>query len=153
MVQRKQRLHRSRDDRLLFGVAGGLAEFLDVDPVLVRVGWILLTLATVGIAVLAYIVLAVITPNSRQPASREVGKVNDSSSDISDGVVEPGPAEEPPRRQLARNVFGVGLIVVGMIVLLQNLGVFDSIRWDIVWPVVIMVLGLTILLPSIPFRR
>ena len=91
MVQRKQRLHRSRDDRLLFGVAGGLAEFLDVDPVLVRVGWILLTLATVGVAVLAYIVLAVITPNGRQPVSREVGKVNDSSSDISDSVVEPGP--------------------------------------------------------------
>ena len=106
MVQRKQRLHRSRDDRLLFGVAGGLAEFLDVDPVLVRVGWILLTLATVGIAVLAYIVLAVITPNGRQPASGEVGKVNDSSSDISDSVVEPGPAEEPSRRQLARNVLG-----------------------------------------------
>ena len=153
MVQQRQRLHRSRDDRLLFGVAGGLAEFLDVDPVLVRIGWILLTLATVGIAVLAYIVLAVITSNGRQPVSREVGKVNDSSSDISDSVVEPGPAEEPPRRQLARNVLGVGLIVVGMIVLLGNLGVFDSIRWDIVWPVVIMVLGLTILLPSIPFRR
>ena len=65
MIQQEQRLHRSREDRLLFGVAGGLAEYFDVDPVLVRLGWVLLILATVGIAALAYIVLAAIMPNSR----------------------------------------------------------------------------------------
>ena len=83
MIQQGQRLHRSREDRLLFGVAGGMGEYFDVDPVLVRLGWILLTLATTGIAALAYIVLAVIIPKSRQPESREVETVNDNSSDQS----------------------------------------------------------------------
>ena len=48
-----------------------------------------------------------------------------------------------------RNVFGVGLIVVGMIILLQQLDLIGRIRWDIVWPVGIILIGMTILLPSI----
>ena len=48
-----------------------------------------------------------------------------------------------------RNVLGVGLIVVGMILLLQQLDLIDRIRWDIVWPVGIILIGMTILLPSI----
>ena len=48
-----------------------------------------------------------------------------------------------------RNVLGVGLIVVGMIILLQQLDLIDRIRWDIVWPVGIILIGMTILLPSI----
>ena len=38
MVQQAHRLHKSRDDRFMFGVAGGIAEYFDVDPVLVRGG-------------------------------------------------------------------------------------------------------------------
>lgn len=148
MVQQRNRLYRSRDDRILFGVAGGLAEFFDIDPVLVRLGWVLLTVASAGIGALAYIVLAIVTPNVRQPMSREVGPVDDVSNESSAEVVEASADEGPPRRQIVRNVFGVGLIVIGVIVLLGNLGVFDSVRWDIVWPAAIVVLGVTILLPS-----
>ena len=149
MVQQRHRLYRSRDDRILFGVAGGLAEFFDIDPVLVRLGWVLLTVASVGLGALAYIVLAIVTPNARQLVSREVGPVDESSKESSGEMVEARVDEGLPRRQVARNVFGVGLIIIGMIVLLGNLGVFDSVRWDIVWPAVIVVLGVTILLPSI----
>ena len=61
MVQqaRRLRLHRSQDNRFLFGVAGGLAEYFDAELVLIRVGWALLTIATAGIAALAYIVMAI----------------------------------------------------------------------------------------------
>ena len=149
MIQQGQRLYRSREERLLFGVAGGQAEYFDVDPVLIRVGWVVLILATAGIAAVAYIVLAAITPRSRQPVSEEAETVNDSSSDISERAVEPDPTEGSSRRNTARNVFGVGLIVVGAVILLQNLEVFGSIRWDIVWPVAVVVLGVTVLLPSI----
>ena len=149
MVQQRNRLYRSRDDRILFGVAGGLAEFFDIDPVLVRLGWVLLTVASVGLGALAYVVLAIVTPNARQLVSREVGPVDDGSNERSEVMVEASVDEGLPRRQVARNVFGVGLIIIGMIVLLGNLGVFDSVRWNIVWPAIIVVLGVTILLPSI----
>ncbi len=146
MVRQARRLHRSHDNRFLFGVAGGLAEYFDVEPVLVRVGWVLLTIATAGIAALAYIIMALFTPDS---GHREPESISEPSRDYRDSVVEFAPDDNLSRRHVVRNILGVGLIVAGMIILLQNLGVFSSIPWGIVWPVAISLLGVTILLPSI----
>ncbi|HUG47428.1 MAG TPA: PspC domain-containing protein [Candidatus Limnocylindria bacterium] len=44
-----RRLYRSPDDRVLAGVAGGMAETYDFDPALVRMGWALLILFTGGV--------------------------------------------------------------------------------------------------------
>jgi phage shock protein C len=56
------RLYRSRRDRMLAGVAGGLAELWDVDPSLVRIVWALLVIFTGGVALLVYIVMAIVVP-------------------------------------------------------------------------------------------
>jgi phage shock protein PspC (stress-responsive transcriptional regulator) len=56
-----RKLKRSADDKVLFGVAGGLARHLDVDPVLVRVGFAVLALLG-GAGVLLYVVLALVMP-------------------------------------------------------------------------------------------
>jgi phage shock protein PspC (stress-responsive transcriptional regulator) len=56
------RLYRSRDDRILAGVAGGLAENVDVDPSIIRIVWALLVFLTGGIALLVYIVMAIVVP-------------------------------------------------------------------------------------------
>ncbi len=58
-----EHLFRSRDDRMLAGVAGGLAELWDADPSLVRVGWVLLAIVTGGIALVVYIVMAIVVPD------------------------------------------------------------------------------------------
>jgi phage shock protein C len=58
-----RRLYRSRD-RQLAGVAGGMAEYLNIDPTVVRVLWILAAILTGGLVLLAYIVLAIITPEN-----------------------------------------------------------------------------------------
>ena len=57
----RERLYRSRSDRMLFGVAGGMADWLDLDPSLVRLVWALLILAG-GIGLLLYIVAAIVIP-------------------------------------------------------------------------------------------
>ena len=49
-----RRLTRSHHDRMLSGVSGGLGEYLDVDPTLVRLGWVLAALVTCGAAFLVY---------------------------------------------------------------------------------------------------
>jgi phage shock protein PspC (stress-responsive transcriptional regulator) len=59
-----ERLYRSRDDRMLAGVAAGVAETLDADPSLVRIAWALLTIFTGGIAFLVYIVMAIVVPEA-----------------------------------------------------------------------------------------
>lgn len=57
------RLYRSRDDRMIAGVAGGLAEMWDVDPSLIRIVWALLVPLTGGIALLVYIIMAIVVPD------------------------------------------------------------------------------------------
>lgn len=56
-----KRLFRSRDDRMVCGVCGGIAKYFDVDPSLVRLGWILFS-ALGGSGILAYIIAAVVIP-------------------------------------------------------------------------------------------
>lgn len=58
----RKRLLRSRDNRMLAGVAGGIAVHLNIDPTLVRVGFVAATLFG-GLGLVAYLVLAVVTPN------------------------------------------------------------------------------------------
>ena len=54
-----KQLNRSTEDRMLFGVAGGLAEYLNIDPVLVRLFFVLLALST-GWGFVIYILLAIL---------------------------------------------------------------------------------------------
>ena len=56
------RLYRSRDDRVIAGVAGGLAEMWDIDPSLLRIVWALLVVFTGGVALIVYIVMAIVVP-------------------------------------------------------------------------------------------
>lgn len=54
-----KQLYRSTEDRMLFGVSGGLAAYLNLDPVLVRLFFVLLALST-GWGFVVYIVLAIL---------------------------------------------------------------------------------------------
>ncbi len=59
------KLTKSSRDRMIAGVCGGLANHFDLDPTLVRAGFVLLSIFSVGIlGVLFYIVLALIMPNT-----------------------------------------------------------------------------------------
>ena len=141
MVQ-AHRLIKSPDDRVLFGVAGGLSEYFGIDPVLVRVGLVVAAVVSGGIVALIYLLLAFVMPDQYSPTASY------SPEDDSAGE-EPGVEHVRTPGHRTRNVFAAGLIVAGLVMLLINLGVLGAIRWDIVWPVVIIALGLTILIPSI----
>src|SRR3989337_1267377 len=62
------RLYRSRDERMIAGVAGGLAERLDLDPSLVRIIWAVLVLPTGFLALLVYVVMAIVVPEESADA-------------------------------------------------------------------------------------
>lgn len=57
----KKRLHRSNENKDVAGVCGGIAEYFDMDPTLIRLAWILFC-ALGGSGVLAYIIAAIIIP-------------------------------------------------------------------------------------------
>lgn len=64
-----KRLIRSRDNRMLFGVCAGVANYLNVDPVIVRLLAVLLTLWN-GVGLLIYLVLALIMPQEAEIAPK-----------------------------------------------------------------------------------
>jgi len=64
-----KRLYRSKTDKVLGGVCGGVAEYLDVDPVVVRLIWAIVTLISMGMGLLAYIIAWIIIPE--EPTSKQ----------------------------------------------------------------------------------
>lgn len=62
------RLYRSRSNRKIAGVCGGLAEYFSIDPVLMRVVWIILLFATAGTMIAIYLLCWVIIPEESRMA-------------------------------------------------------------------------------------
>ena len=61
----KKRLCKSQTDRKICGVCGGIAQYLEVDPTIIRRIWALLIFC-VGTGLLAYIIAALVLPNEYQ---------------------------------------------------------------------------------------
>ena len=64
-----KRLYRSRDDRMLAGVAGGMADYLGIDPTIVRLLWVLAFLPGGVPGFLLYGLCWLIIPNERSAAT------------------------------------------------------------------------------------
>jgi len=56
-----KRLYKSRNDKKISGVCGGIANYFDIDPTLVRIAWVLFSLAY-GSGIIAYIIFALVMP-------------------------------------------------------------------------------------------
>ena len=151
-MERADRLYKS-DDRMLFGVASGTAEFLGIDPTLARLAWVAAAFVTGGIGVIVYIVMAIIMPDRERTVSQSSSSVQDSEPPAE---YNPGGDSESKyankrmkRRRVWRYAVGIGLVALGIAFLLNNLGVWNVIRWDLFWPVAVIAVGLAILIPSI----
>ena len=65
MVNMKKQLYKSNVNRMIDGVCGGIAEYFDIDPTLVRLGWVMFC-ALGGSGIIAYIIAAIIIPRNPQ---------------------------------------------------------------------------------------
>ena len=137
-----KRLFRSRGDRMLFGVAGGLARYLELDTAIVRIVWALLVLAG-GAGILLYIIAALVIPE--EPAGWAAAQgAGAGATPGSDGSFAAGAAAGYRASTKRRDgggavVIGVVLILVGAWFLLERF--LPAIDPDLVWPVVLVVLG------------
>jgi phage shock protein C len=87
----ERKLYRSRDDRMIAGVCGGLGEYFDIDPTLIRVGLAILTLASIGTFILLYIIMAIIIP--QRP-------FDDYAAESEQPAAEPSPEMKPAAEKL-----------------------------------------------------
>ena len=118
-MQRRLSIQRSRKGRVLGGVAKGIAQEFDIDPLYVRLAFVLLTLAS-GVGVFLYAAGLVLMPDEKGSMSR-VGKTLDSDSDVTQGLA-------------------FGAIVLGAALLLRRIGVWFPAR--LLWPGVFIFTGL-----------
>jgi len=137
-----KRLYRSRKNRMIAGVCGGIAEYLDVDPVFVRlIAVVMLFLG--GGSLIAYILGIVIIPN------RPLDLVMDPASPSSQNAM---PSESTENSGHAGGlIIGVVMILLGTIFLLRNLPFFhywwlwDFVSWNFFWPSVLILVGVLII--------
>ena len=140
----KAKLRRSTTDKMLTGVAGGMAEYFEIDPVFVRIGWVVFGLA--GMGIILYIALALITPEG--PAPQE----QDAPTDPTDGETPKQKSPQPPGAEdvagRRRALFAAILIGAGAIALIDNLNFLPWELWEDFWPVALIIVGVFLLLPS-----
>jgi phage shock protein C len=137
------RLERSRTNRVISGVCGGIAEYLDIDATFVRVVMVILAFPF-GVGILIYFVLLFLMPNPGEPTPFVRSAATDQpmavdpahpATPVTPRVVDPAVME---RR---RNAIGLLLVAVGGVFLLGNMGAFRFVDWHYIWPVVLIAVG------------
>lgn len=146
-----KRLYRSRTDRMVSGVCGGLAQYFSIDVTLVRLVFLLL-LVFGGGGFLIYIVLAIIVPEEGTTAGTSQEVIQSNAQDFASRARELGQGFGPGstsagNRQGALLVGGV-LIAVGILFLVQNI---LRINFSQFWPLLLIVIGVALLVPQ--FRK
>jgi phage shock protein C len=137
------RLERSRTNRVISGVCGGIAEYLDIDATFVRVVMVILAFPF-GIGVLIYFVLLFLMPNPGEatPFVRSAATDQTVAVDPANPVTPAAPrVADPMVVERRRNGIGLLLVAVGVVFLLGNMGAFRFIDWHYVWPLVLIALG------------
>lgn len=133
------RLMRSESDRMISGVCGGIAAYLGIDSVFVRLAFLLLIFAS-GIGLILYVALMILMPSEssidRPPskvAQENMGQIGD---DLTAGV-------KRVRRHPQGPAIAAGLLILlGFYFLFENFGWLNLIDGDLFWPVVLIGLGL-----------
>ena len=70
-----KKLYCSRNNRMVCGVCGGIGEFINLDPTIVRLIYILLMFCSFGTLVLAYFIMAIVMPTAPETEEIEIKNV------------------------------------------------------------------------------
>jgi phage shock protein C len=136
------KLYRSLSDRMIGGVCGGLGTFLNIDPVFIRLLFVLLLFGS-DFGFILYLLLWIVIPEEGKAygfKEDSVGeRVKSMGSDIQQAVTQPHPQ--------SGLILGIGLIVVGGFMFLNRMD-FSWLRWvdmDYIWPILLIVAGVVLL--------
>ncbi len=143
-----RRLYKSSGDKILSGVAGGMAEYFQIDPVFVRLGWIASVFLTGGISILIYIAMIFVVPKGACKSSASADVTTDDGVRTSEYPVE-SEASMREKSERKRYLLGIGLVVAGIALLIYNLDILGPIDWGIVGAIAVIATGTYFLAASI----
>ena len=140
------RLYRSRTDKVIGGVSGGLADYINIDPVVVRILFVLLAIFG-GSGVLVYIILWIAIPEA--PIGYQVFEEKKNDEVIVEETEETEEIETggSSRKTNTSLIAGIVLIVFGLVMLMSQL----VPMWNIMqfWPLLLIVAGVLLIKPEI----
>jgi len=125
-----RKLYKSRRNRFIDGVCGGIAEYFEVDPTIVRLLWVMITLLG-GSGIILYIVGMIVMPVNPEhlmiPQPTSATQASTTSAD-------------------RRRFFGILVMLIGAFILMINLGWFESFSWwgfsrTVTLPVLLILIG------------
>jgi phage shock protein C len=136
-----KKLYRSRNDRMIAGVCGGLAEYFDIDSTLVRLITVALTLAG-GSGILAYLIFWFVV----QPQPLNLTAVDNPT--VTSPPTEAAETAEAETNEISSAALFVGVIltILGFLFLVGNLISFAWLSFSRLWPLILIAIGILIVL-------
>lgn len=141
-MENSSRLYRS-NNKTIGGVCAGLADYFDLDVVLIRVAFVLLLLFG-GVGLLAYIILWIVIP--QQPMGFTMADNIQGEGINVDNTTEPGVNKQNKKHNTSL-IAGIVLIFIGLIILFDRVLPYYNIT-DF-WPIILIVIGALLLKPEI----
>lgn len=140
-------LYRSQSNRVIAGVCGGLGEFFNIDPSIIRILFVLGTLFG-GSGLLIYIVLWIVIPTHNQTSNNPKDHIKENVEEIRQTAQNFASDLRVHRDHNSKQWIGIIILVLGLIFLLENLGFLSYINFGQLWPLFLIIIGFLLL-----FRR
>jgi len=146
----KTRLMRSRTDRMVGGVCGGLAAYLRIDATVIRLLFVLMALGS-GAGVFIYLVLWFVLPSEGVSESASLdANIRASAEEIAERARSLGAdlrSQDSDANRRGLMVVGAGLILVGAVVFLNNLNIpwLAWLKVDLLWPLALVAAGVLVI--------
>ena len=134
----KSRLYRSSTDRIIGGVAGGFGEYLNVDPLIIRIIFVVMAIAGGG-GLIIYILLWIFIPEKRNHSFNTDMKMEQEKFNVEN---QP-PTGEKKDHGKGSLIGGIILITLGVLFLIEKF--FPRLDFGDLWPIILIVAGILIL--------
>lgn len=132
---------------MISGVCSGLAEYFSIDPVLIRLVFVILTLHH-GMGIIAYVILWIVVPARFEAPAAEMSAGEAAMEEDGGIILAVPPAREKKEAGRSGFIGGIALITIGALFLLDNF--IPSFGFDDFWPLLLIAIGAGMLWNTIP---
>jgi len=147
-------LRRNVGNKMVFGVASGLADYFGVDVAIIRVLFVVTAFLSAGTTLLIYLLLAIFVPEQERPGTSGPsstgagGESETGSPSSSQGSPDQAntSSSDPVLVERRHNLAGWIVIVLGVVLLATNFGLFRWLSFGRFWPVLLIALGAALIL-------
>lgn len=139
-------LYRSRFNSIFGGVAGGIAEYLNIDPLIIRLLFVLMALWGGGI--LLYIILWIVLP-LEEFSPEKLKYMENEPKNFTEGKPEKEHPQKPWEKSRNDGNLIAGLILIALGIIFLIIRFVPRIEFGDLWPVILLVAGIALIWSSI----